>query len=161
MKVKVSQVCPTLCDPYSPWNSPGQSTGVGSLSLLQGIFPTQGSNPGLPHRRPSLYQLSHKGSPRILEWVAYPFFRGSSQPRNRTGVFCIAGRFFTNWAIREAQLPLVILVTVLIGLLNFRSCAKTLYVLSHVILTTALVWWIILPSSPILQTKELRLRAVR
>ena len=43
---------------YSPWNSPGQNTGVGSLSLLQGIFPTQGSNPGLPHCRQSLYQLS-------------------------------------------------------------------------------------------------------
>ena len=36
---------------YSPWNPPGQNTGVGSLSLLQGIFPTQGSNPGLPHCR--------------------------------------------------------------------------------------------------------------
>ena len=48
---------------YSPWNSPGQNTGVGSLSLLQGIFPTQGSNPGLPHCRRILYQLSHKGSP--------------------------------------------------------------------------------------------------
>ena len=47
---------------YSPWDSPGQSTGVGSLSLLQGIFPTQGSNPGLPHCRWILYQLSHKGS---------------------------------------------------------------------------------------------------
>ena len=45
---------------YSPWNSPGQNTGVGSLSLLQGIFPTQGSNPGLPHCRQVLYQLSHK-----------------------------------------------------------------------------------------------------
>ena len=52
---------------YSPWNSPGQNTGVGSLSLLQGIFPTQGLNPGLPHCRQILYQLSHKGSPRILE----------------------------------------------------------------------------------------------
>ena len=52
---------------YSPWNSPGQSTGVGSLSLLQGIFPTQGLNPGLPCCRRILYQLSHKGSPRILE----------------------------------------------------------------------------------------------
>ena len=51
---------------YSPWNSPGQNTGVGSLFLLQGIFPTQGSNPGLPHCRRILYQLSHKGSPR---WV--------------------------------------------------------------------------------------------
>ena len=63
---------------YTPWNSPGQNTGVGSLSLLQGIFPTQGLNPGLQHRRQILYQLSHKGSPRILEWVAYSFSSGSS-----------------------------------------------------------------------------------
>ena len=61
---------------YSPWNSPGQNTGVGSLSLLQGIFPNQGSNPGLSHCRQILYQLSHKGSPRILERVAYPFSSG-------------------------------------------------------------------------------------
>ena len=54
---------------YSPWNSAGQNTGVGSLSLLQGIFPTQGLNPGLPHCGWILYQLSHKGSPRILEWL--------------------------------------------------------------------------------------------
>ena len=79
---------------YSPWNSPGQNTGVGSLSLFQGIFPTQGSNPGLPHYGQSLYQLSHKGSPRILEWVAYPFSRGSSGSKNQTGVSCITGRFF-------------------------------------------------------------------
>ena len=45
---------------YSPWNSPGQNTGVGNLSLLQGIFPTQGSNPGPPHCRWILYQLSHQ-----------------------------------------------------------------------------------------------------
>ena len=73
MKVKVAQLCPTLCDPMaytSPWDSPEQNTGVGSLSLLWGIFPTQGSNPGLPHCRWILYELSHKGSPRILEWVA-------------------------------------------------------------------------------------------
>ena len=44
---------------YSPWNSPGQNTGVGSLSLLQGIFPTQGSNPGLSHCRRILHQLNH------------------------------------------------------------------------------------------------------
>ena len=50
---------------YSPWNSPGQNTGVGSLSLFQGIFPTQGSNPGLLHCRQTLYQLSHKGSPSL------------------------------------------------------------------------------------------------
>ena len=81
---------------YSPWNSPGQNTRVGSLSILQGIFLTQGLKPGLPHCRQTLYQLSHKGSPRTLEWVAYPFSRGSSQPRNRTRVICIAGGFFTN-----------------------------------------------------------------
>ena len=63
---------------YSPWNSPGQNTGVGGRSLLQGIFPTQRSIPGLPHCRWILYQLSHKGNPRILKWVAYPFSRGSS-----------------------------------------------------------------------------------
>ena len=80
---------------YDPWNSPGQNTGVGRFSLLQGVFPTQGSNPGLSNCRRILYQLSHKGSPRILEWVAYP--RGSSQSRNQTGVSDIAGRFFTNW----------------------------------------------------------------
>ena len=70
---------------YRPWNSPGQNTGVGSLSLLQGIFPTQGWNPGLLHFRCILYQLSHRGSPRILEWVTYPISSGSSKPRNRTG----------------------------------------------------------------------------
>ena len=67
VKVKVAQSCLTLCDPigytYSPWNSPGQNTRVGSLSILQGIYPTQGSNPGLWHCRRILYQLSHQGSP--------------------------------------------------------------------------------------------------
>ena len=75
--------------------------GVGSLSFLQGIFPTQGLNPGRSHCRQILYQLSHKGSPRILEWVAYPFSSRSSQPRNQTGVSGIGGGFFTNWSIRE------------------------------------------------------------
>ena len=93
---------------YSPWNSPGQNTGVGSLSLLQGIFPTQELNPGLPYCRQILYQLSHKGSPRIQEWVAYTFSSGSSRSRNWTGVSCIAGRFFTNWAIREAERQYVV-----------------------------------------------------
>ena len=67
---------------YSPWNSPGQNSGVRSRSLLEGIFPTQGSNPGLLHCRQILYQLIHQGRPRVLEWVAYPFFSGSSRPRN-------------------------------------------------------------------------------
>ena len=90
-EVKVAQSCPHGL--YSPWNSPGQNTGVGSLSLLQGIFPTQGLNPGLCHCRWILYQLNHKGSLRILEWVAHPFSSGSSWPRNWTRVSCISGRF--------------------------------------------------------------------
>ena len=88
---------------YSPWNSPGQSTDVGNSSLLQGIFPTQDSNSDLPHCRQILYQLCPKQSPRILEWVAYPFSSRSSKPRNQTRVSCIAGRFFTSWATREAH----------------------------------------------------------
>ena len=74
MKESESESCSVMSDSlwphglYSPWNSPRQNTGVGSLSLLQGIFSTQGSNPGLPCCRRILYQLSHKGSP-VLEWV--------------------------------------------------------------------------------------------
>ena len=63
---------------YSPWHSLSQNAGVSSLSLLQGIFPTHRSNPGLPHCRWILYQLSYQGSARILEWVAYPFSSESS-----------------------------------------------------------------------------------
>ena len=89
----------------SPWNSLGQNTGVGSLSLFQGIFPTQGSNPGLPHYGQSLYQLSHKGSPRILEWVAYPFSTGSSQTRNQTGVSCITCGLFWSTLVLAFLYP--------------------------------------------------------
>ena len=70
--VKIPQWCPTLCNPIdcSPWNFPDRNTGVDSLSLLQGIFPTQGSNPGLLYCRWILYHLSHQGSP-ILYLVLY------------------------------------------------------------------------------------------
>ena len=79
----VTQLCPALCDPMdcSPpgssvhGDSPGKNTGVGYHTFLQGIFPTQGSNPGLPYYRQILYHLSHQGSPRIWEWVAYPISR--------------------------------------------------------------------------------------
>ena len=54
---------------YSPWNSPGQNTGVGSHFLLQGVFPTQGSNPDLPHCKRILHQLSHHGSPISIDKV--------------------------------------------------------------------------------------------
>ena len=93
---------------YSPWNSPGQNTGEGSCSLLQAIFPTQGLNTCLSHCRQILYQLSQQGSPRIPEWLAYPFSSVSSQGRNPNGVFYISGGFFTNQAIREAQYFIVV-----------------------------------------------------
>ena len=88
----------------SPWNYAGQNTGVGSLSLLQDIFPTQGSNPDLLYCMRIVYQLSHRGSPRILEWVTFPFSRGFSQLRKWTGVSCIAGGFFTSWATSKLAL---------------------------------------------------------
>ena len=94
---------------WATWEAP-QTTRHPGNSLNNGfkcLQLTQGSNPGLLHCRRILYQLSHNGSPRILEWVAYPFSRGSSRPRNQTGVSCIAGRFLTNWAIREAKMYII------------------------------------------------------
>ena len=90
--------CPTICDPVncSPpgssihGESPVKNPGVCFHALLQGIFPSQGSNPSFPHCRRIIYCLSHQGSPRVLEWVAYPFSSRSSQPRNWTGVSYIA-----------------------------------------------------------------------
>ena len=93
---------------YSSLNSPGQNTGVCSCSPLQGIFPAQGLNPGLGYCGQILYQLSHKESPRTLEWVAYLFSSRSSWPRNWTGLSCIVGGFFTSWTTREAFWIIVI-----------------------------------------------------
>ena len=103
VKVKVSQSCLPLQSHglHSLWNFPSQNTGVGSCYLFQGIFPTQGSNPDLPNCRWILYELSYKGSPRILECVAYPFSRGTSWPRNWTRVSCIAGRFLRAFLVAQ------------------------------------------------------------
>ena len=108
----VTQSSPTLFHPMdcSPpgtsvhGNSPGKNIGVVCHALLQGIFPTQGSNSGLLHCRRILYHLSHQGSLRILEWIAYPFSHGYSQSRNWTRVSCISGGFFTSWATSEAHI---------------------------------------------------------
>ena len=75
MKVKVTQSVQLFATPwtiYSSWNSEGKNTGVGSCSLLQGVFPTKRLNPSLPHCRQMLYLQSHKGSPRILERAVIP-----------------------------------------------------------------------------------------
>ena len=79
--LKVAQLCRILCDPMDDRVHGILQARIlewVTFPLLQGIFPTQGLNPGLPHCRRILYQLCYKGSPRILEWVAYPFFCGSS-----------------------------------------------------------------------------------
>ena len=75
-----------------------------AFPFSRGSSQPQVSNPGLPYCRQILYQLSHKESPRILELVAYLFASASSWSRNQTWVSCIAGRFFTNWAIRDSQM---------------------------------------------------------
>ena len=97
MKMKVVQLCQTICNPMD-YTVQGilQIRTLESLSLLQRIFSKQGLNPSLLHCRWIFYLLSHKGSPGILEWVAYPFSSESFQTRNWNGVSCIAGRFFTN-----------------------------------------------------------------
>ena len=113
----VAQLCLTPCDPMDcgppgssiHGDSSGKNTGVVCHALLKGILPPQGSNPGLPHCRQILYHLSHQGSPRILEWIAYPFSRGSSWTRNQTRVSYSAGRFFTSWATREAKVWAILL----------------------------------------------------
>ena len=102
-EVKVAQSCLTLCDPMD-YTVHGiiQARILEWVAILSpGIFPTQGSNPGLPHYRKILYHLSHQE--RILESVAYPFSRGSARLRRQTGVYRIAGRFFISCANREVQ----------------------------------------------------------
>ena len=93
MKVQVAQLHPTLCNPrpeyWSGWPFPSP-----------GDLPNPGIEPRSPTLQEDFYQLSHQGSPRTLKWVAYAF----SQPRNQTRVSCIAGRFSTSWAAREAQI---------------------------------------------------------
>ena len=91
--VKVAQSCPTLRPHglYSPWNSPGQNSRVDCHSLLQGIFPTQGSNSGLPHCRWILYQQSHQVlinciSIKLEEIIKYT--RGCVQAHANTPPFC-------------------------------------------------------------------------
>ena len=89
------------CGLYSPWNSPGHNTGVGGRSLLQGIFPTQGLNPDLPHCKQILYQLSHQRRPRILEWVAYSSSSGLSSLYTDEGEIQWGGKKATG--IEEAK----------------------------------------------------------
>ena len=108
VKLKVTQSCPTLCDPMD----------CIVYEILQARIlsprdlPNSGINPGLLHCRWILYQLSYQGSPKIQEWVTYPFSSGSTRPRNRTGVSCIAGGSFTSWVTREKSILVIILISI-------------------------------------------------
>ena len=98
----VAQSCPNLCDPMDCTYQAPLSLGVSRQEYLSGLpcpLPGYLPNPGIKPRSPALQadslHLSHQGSPRILEWVAMPSSRGSSQARDQTQVSCIASRFFT------------------------------------------------------------------
>ena len=102
VRILCDPMCYTLPSSSVHGDSPGKNSGVGYHALLQGVFPTQGSHPGLPHCRQILNLLSQQGSPRILDWVPSAFSRRTSPARKWTGVSCIAGEFFTSWATQEA-----------------------------------------------------------
>ena len=80
---------------YSTWNSLGQNTGVGSLSLFQGIFPIQGSNPGLPHSRLILYQLNHKGSP-LMDYANVFFYLSCLNPSPQKNILLFRSSFILS-----------------------------------------------------------------
>ena len=112
----VTQSCLTLCNSMDcsppgssvPGDSPGKDNWSGWLCPLPGDLPNSGIIPRSSTLQWILYHLTHQESPLwsqrspwILEWVAYPFSRGSSQPRNWTRVSCIAGGFFTREALQD------------------------------------------------------------
>ena len=92
---------------HSPWNSPGQNTGVGSLSLFQGIFPTQISNLGLLHCRQTLYPLSHQGSHLVAKVLEFQLQHQSFQCIFRTDFLSLQSkglsRLFSNTTVQKHQ----------------------------------------------------------
>ena len=109
-----------------PWDFPGNSTGVDCHFLLQGIFPTQGSNPGLLHHRQMLYRLSHQGSPRrhhqkVLELIN-EFGKVSGQKINmqRSVVF-----LYTNSGLAERELMKTIPFTITSRSINYQGIHLT------------------------------------
>ena len=163
---EVTQSCPTLCDtmdcsqPDSSvcGDSPGKNTGNTSCHApLQGIFPTQGSNPGLLHCRQVLNHLNHQWSPRILEWVAYPFSRRAFRPRNRTRVSCIAGGFFTSWATWEASYGFLYILFIFFSITVYHRiltiilwytirlcCLSTLCIIVCMVFLTSIIFFLYL-----------------
>ena len=123
----VAESCPTL---EAPWTVAcqvplfmgcyRQGYWSGLRFLLQGIFPTQESNPGLLHCRQILYHLEAPEKPMNTGVGSLLLLQGSSRPRNRTGVSCIAGKFFTSWAISYACLFIDLWVLYSLGPLRIK-----------------------------------------
>ena len=101
--VKVTQSCSPLCNPMDyTVHCILQARMLDWVALpFSGDIPNPGTEPRSPTSQPDSLPVEPQRKPKN-EWVAYPFSSRSSQPRNLTGVSCIAGGFFTNWAIREA-----------------------------------------------------------
>ena len=151
MKVKAAQSCLTLCDPhllYSPWNFPGQNTGVGSLSLLQGIFLTQGSNPDLPHCRQILYQLNHKGSrgihqkkeplsPSLWGVRSLPLKRTTSKHRGLNHVDIPPRQHPPKFYINSSQHLKILLPVVSESLVQFLSLLSTVLTSIEIVLNNS------------------------
>ena len=130
----VAQLCSTLCDPMGILQA--RILEWVACDLLQGIFPTQGSNPGFLHWRQILYHLSHQGSSWIPEWVVYPFFRASSRPRNWTRISYIAGKFLTSWVTKEVISIYIHIYT------HTRTCVCMLAKLLHCVRFFVTLWTI-------------------
>ena len=137
MKVKIIQLCLTLCNPmdYTVLGIlQARILEWGRLCLLHDIFPTQGSNPGLPHCRQFLYQLSHQGSPRILEWVAYPFSRVSSRDSRDPGIE------LGSRALQEDSLPTELSGITLFYIVSiYTRCAGSVTKLCPTLVTTCTI----------------------
>ena len=109
---------------YSPWNSLGQNTGAGSLSLLQGIFPTQAIEPRSPALQADSLPAESQGKPKNTGVGSLSLLQQvPSWPSNRTRVSCIVGRFFTSGAIQEALTK-----NFEVNLKNVLKCWKIIFI---------------------------------
>ena len=132
LKVKVVQSRPTLCDPHGlsgPWNSPGQNTGVGSLSLLQGNLPNPGIKPRSPALQADSLPAEPQGEPKNTGVGSLSLLQRIFLTQDQTGVSCIAGRFLTTELsgkpIGELNVPIKIMCSILLGSwLWFFGCCQ-------------------------------------
>ena len=129
-----------------PWHSPGKSTGVGCHFPLQGIFPTQGSNPGLPHCKQTLYHLSHQGSshPYMTTGKIIALTRQTFVSKVTSLVFKMLSKFVIALLIRSKFLTRPKAPSVVIWELKKIKSATVSIFFSHLF---ALKWWDWMPWS--------------